>query len=190
VARPAIYGRNSSEDLRRRRQHTSSARSLFLDEAEGLGHSFVDHLRGNTFDGNVTTLRDFASAVESYLMLNISAHLPSHIQRRRETGRCAASAILISAAILVLACVATADETAPPTVSYWHVWTDDHGVSRQSRCEMHNFVLQSIEPPASPQWLDRQTAEGGMVIISVLPPTWMGTWHENPKRKLFTVCDV
>jgi hypothetical protein len=87
----------------------------------------------------------------------------------------------MAAAILAPACGATADEKPPPAVSYWHVWTDDHGISRQTRCEMHDFVLQSIEPPASPQWLDRQTAEGAMVIISVLPPTWIGTWHENPK---------
>src|SRR5271166_6356143 len=61
------------------------------------------------------------------------------------------------------------------------LWTDGRGVSHQTRCEMKEFMLQSIEPPASPQWLNRLRAEGASVIISVLPPGWIGTWHENPR---------
>lgn len=91
----------------------------------------------------------------------------------------AAAAIFLS--ISFLAGFARADEKSPPHVNYWHVWTDDHGVSHQTRCEMSNFVLESIEPPASPQWLDRHHAEGASVIISLLPPGWIGAWHENPK---------
>lgn len=69
----------------------------------------------------------------------------------------------------------------PPTFSYWHAWTDPKGVTHQTRCEMHNFVLKSIEPPASPQWLDRMKGSGATVLISVLPVGWTGPWHENPK---------
>jgi hypothetical protein len=76
---------------------------------------------------------------------------------------------------------ALADDKAPPVVGYWHVWTDANGVSHQAKFKLRNFSLQSIEPPASPQWLDRMKAEGATVVFSVLPVGWKGTWHENPK---------
>jgi len=80
---------------------------------------------------------------------------------------------------LLLALQSWAD--SPPTVSYWHAWADNKGVTHQTRCELHNFVLKSIEPPASPQWLDRMKGNGAAVIITVLPAGWTGPWHENPK---------
>jgi hypothetical protein len=82
---------------------------------------------------------------------------------------------------LVSAKTAVADNQASPSFAYWHVWTDGQGVSHQKKCEIHNFVLKSIEPPASPQWLRRLKTEGASVIISVLPVGWVGIWHENPK---------
>lgn len=92
--------------------------------------------------------------------------------------------IVITFSMLVLTLVivgraSAADATA--LVSYWHVWTDSDATSHQTRCELHNFVLQSISPPVSPQWLDRMRAEGATVIVSVMPTGWVGTWHENPK---------
>jgi hypothetical protein len=95
--------------------------------------------------------------------------------------RCTAPVALIIASTLIVVCSASAEDKPPPSVKYWHVWTDGRGVSHQSTCEMRNFELRSIEPPASPQWLDRLQAEGASVVISVLPPGWIGTWHENPK---------
>ena len=56
---------------------------------------------------------------------------------------------------------AKAEDQSPPKVPYWHVWTDDKGVSHQTRGELSQFELKSIEPPALPQWLDRLKAEGG-----------------------------
>src|SRR5271170_4940286 len=88
---------------------------------------------------------------------------------------------LIIASTVNVVCSASADEKPSPSVKYWHVWSDGRGVSHQTQCAMKNFVLQSIEPPASPQWLDRLNADGASVIISVLPPGWIGIWHENPK---------
>jgi hypothetical protein len=55
-----------------------------------------------------------------------------------------------------------------PTVSYWHVWTDEKGVSHQKRGEMSAFKFQSISP-------------GAKVVVLVLPVGWVGEWHENPK---------
>jgi hypothetical protein len=89
--------------------------------------------------------------------------------------------LAILALPLVSAKTALADKQASPSFAYWHVWTDGQGVSHQKKCEVRNFVLESIEPPASPQWLRRLKTEGASVVISVLPVGWVGTWHENPK---------
>ena len=43
-----------------------------------------------------------------------------------------------------------ARKDTPPTVPYWHVWTDDKGVSHQKRSEMSAFKFQSISPGAAP----------------------------------------
>jgi hypothetical protein len=68
-----------------------------------------------------------------------------------------------------------------PTLSYWHVWTDEKGVSHQKRCELTAFQLQSISPGAAPSWLDKQSAPGTTVVMVVQPVGWVGEWHENPK---------
>jgi hypothetical protein len=71
--------------------------------------------------------------------------------------------------------------SARPTVDYWHLWTDDDGVSRQSRCAMTEFDLKSIKPPAHPQWQGTRSSGRMTTIVTVLPAGWVGTWHENPK---------
>jgi hypothetical protein len=68
-----------------------------------------------------------------------------------------------------------------PTLSYWHVWTDEKGVSHQNRCELSAFQLQSISPGAAPSWIDKQSAPGATVLMVVQPVGWVGEWHENPK---------
>src|SRR5277367_3708798 len=70
---------------------------------------------------------------------------------------------------------------AAPTVPFWHVWTDEKGVSHQKRGEMSAFKFQSISPGAAPSWIDRQSPPGANVVILVLPVGWVGEWHENPK---------
>ncbi len=69
----------------------------------------------------------------------------------------------------------------PPSVPYWHLWTDEHGVSRQTRCAMTTFAFGSMSPPAAPQWLGLKTREDATVLVTVQPVGWIGTWHENPK---------
>jgi hypothetical protein len=68
-----------------------------------------------------------------------------------------------------------------PHVSYWHLWTDERGVSRQTHCVMTDFELKSIRAPAGPQWLGQQTTAETTVMVTVLPVGWVGAWHENPK---------
>ena len=77
--------------------------------------------------------------------------------------------------------IAPDENPTPPAIDYWHVWTDSDGVSHQSRCQIQDFVLKSISPPASPQWLDKLQQVGATVVFTVQPVGWVGSWHENPK---------
>ena len=72
------------------------------------------------------------------------------------------------------------DPTAP-SVPYWHLYTDDAGVSRQRRCAMSHFDLESMSPPAAPQWQGEKTRGPATVFVTVQPVGWVGAWHENPK---------
>jgi hypothetical protein len=65
-------------------------------------------------------------------------------------------------------------------VSYWHVWTDEKGVSHQTRCELSAFEQQSMGG-AAPQWNDKLITSEATVIVAVQPVGWVGEWHENPK---------
>jgi hypothetical protein len=73
------------------------------------------------------------------------------------------------------------ENPTPPVIHYWHVWTDQDGVSHQSRRQIQDFKLESISPPASPQWLGQLKQEDATISFTVLPVGWTGTWHENPK---------
>ncbi|HEX5281304.1 MAG TPA: hypothetical protein VFW28_14600 [Micropepsaceae bacterium] len=68
-----------------------------------------------------------------------------------------------------------------PQIGYWYLWSDEDGISRQQRCIMTGFTHQSISPPASPQWQGRRTSGSMTTMFTVLPPGWIGDWHENPK---------
>jgi hypothetical protein len=69
----------------------------------------------------------------------------------------------------------------PPTVDYWHLWTDADGISRQTRCTLTAFELSAIQPQAAPQWIGSKTTDDMTSFVTVLPVGWTGDWHENPK---------
>jgi hypothetical protein len=69
----------------------------------------------------------------------------------------------------------------PPVIDYWHVWRDSDGISHQSRCQIQDFTLKSISPPAESQWLDWLQKGSATVVFTVMPVGWIGSWHENPK---------
>lgn len=71
--------------------------------------------------------------------------------------------------------------TDSPIIRYRHLWADADGVSHQSRCEMAEFHLESVQPPAAPQWQGRKTSTATTVMFTVLPVGWIGEWHQNPK---------
>ena len=68
-----------------------------------------------------------------------------------------------------------------PEVPYWHVWTDENGVSRQDRCRMSAFQFASVSSGAAPSWIGRPGGPAARVIVLVLPAGWVGEWHENPE---------
>jgi hypothetical protein len=71
--------------------------------------------------------------------------------------------------------------TYKPALHYWHLFTDEQGISRQTRCAMEQFSLKPIQPGAAPQWQGEKTSGAMTTMITVLPMGWIGDWHENPK---------
>jgi hypothetical protein len=67
-----------------------------------------------------------------------------------------------------------------PSVPYWHLYTDENGISRQRRCLMTRFELKSMQPPADPQWQGQRYHDRMTTMVTVQPVGWVGTWHENP----------
>ena len=66
-----------------------------------------------------------------------------------------------------------------PPVPYWHLWTDDKGVSHQTRCYLENFEWSGVGP-AAPQWNGKQPTGEATVVFTVQPVGWVGEWHQNP----------
>ncbi|HUB90618.1 MAG TPA: hypothetical protein VMA74_12915 [Dyella sp.] len=71
------------------------------------------------------------------------------------------------------------DAPNQPVFHYWQIWTDDQGVSHQSRCQLNQFAQQSMGG-AAPQWNDTLVPRQATVVFSVMPRGWVGEWHENP----------
>lgn len=67
------------------------------------------------------------------------------------------------------------------SVPYWHLWVDADGISHLTRCRMDRFILQSMQPPAQPQWQGEKHSGAMTTMVTVQPVGWIGTWHENPK---------
>lgn len=71
--------------------------------------------------------------------------------------------------------------TNKPTLSYWHVWTDNDGVSHQTRGELTDFTQESMGGGAAAQWNNRLMSDDAEVLFATLPVGWVGDWHENPR---------
>lgn len=72
-------------------------------------------------------------------------------------------------------------ELRPPALAYWHVWTDEDGISHQTRCELTHFKRESMGGDAAPQWNNRLLSSDAKIIFAELPVGWVGEWHENPQ---------
>ena len=79
------------------------------------------------------------------------------------------------------------DKSGPkPQIHYWHLWTDEHGVSHQSQCALTEFELKGVGP-ADPQWNDKHARSEATVVFTVQPVGWVGEWHENPAPQWIAV---
>ncbi|MEO0348489.1 MAG: cupin domain-containing protein [Cyanobacteria bacterium P01_A01_bin.15] len=72
-------------------------------------------------------------------------------------------------------------ESNAPILAYWHVWTDDYGISHQTRCKLADFSQESMGGDAAPQWNNHLFQGETTVMFAELPVGWVGEWHENPK---------
>lgn len=68
----------------------------------------------------------------------------------------------------------------PPSIPYWHVFTDADGISRQRQGRVQGFAMNVISAGASAQWIGERVNGAMTVLFTVLPPGWQGEWHENP----------
>ena len=68
-----------------------------------------------------------------------------------------------------------------PTLTYWHVWTDEDGVSRQTRETIRGFEKESMGGDAAPQWNRHLMDSAAHIMYAQLPVGWEGEWHENPE---------
>ena len=76
----------------------------------------------------------------------------------------------------------TEEGDGPSKLSYWHLWADDDGVSRQTRCELTAFDLGSLGPGDSAQW-NESLLDDGNAFLTVLPVGWSAGWHMNRTAK-------
>jgi hypothetical protein len=70
------------------------------------------------------------------------------------------------------------DPNQPACLPYWHLWTDDEGISRQTLCSMAPYTLGVLGPNDSPQWSLDLIKEGN-AFLTLLPVGWTADWHEN-----------
>ena len=73
-----------------------------------------------------------------------------------------------------------------PTTTYWRIYVDADGVSRQERCELTAYELKGVGP-ADPQWNDKHERVETTVVFTVQPVGWVGEWHENPAPQWIVV---
>jgi hypothetical protein len=73
-----------------------------------------------------------------------------------------------------------------PALTYWHLWTDPAGISRQTSCTLSGFALHGIGD-AAPQWNKALPGAGSQIVFTVQPVGWVGDWHENPAPQWIVV---
>lgn len=68
-----------------------------------------------------------------------------------------------------------------PTIEYWHVYTDENGISKQVKSQLTQFDKQSMGGKSAEQWNNHIMQSAANILMVELPANWVGEWHENPK---------
>ena len=68
-----------------------------------------------------------------------------------------------------------------PVLTYWHVWTDQDGVSRQSQATLEAYEKSSISEGAAPQFNNWLMQSAAQILFTMHTVGWVGEWHENPE---------
>ena len=71
-------------------------------------------------------------------------------------------------------------------LSYWHLWRDDDGISRQTYCKLTGFEFINLGPRNTPLF-NRVIDDNLTATAVILPVGWKASWHENPAPKLIYV---
>ena len=80
------------------------------------------------------------------------------------------------------------DNTGPqPEIPYWHLWTDDDGVSHQTRCTLTEFELKGIGG-AAPQWNDKQDRAEATVVSPCSRSAGSATGTRTRRRNGSSCC--
>ena len=73
------------------------------------------------------------------------------------------------------------DETDPPCIPYYSLWTDPGGSSALATCLLDGFTATSVGGQAAPMWMRQFLGEVEAIFFSVLPVGWIGECHESPR---------
>ncbi|TXF89529.1 cupin domain-containing protein [Neolewinella aurantiaca] len=68
-----------------------------------------------------------------------------------------------------------------PSIPYYHVYTDEDGVSRQKLRHLTDFEEESMGGDSGSQWNNKLMKGATQIIFSELPADFDGDWHENPQ---------
>ena len=73
-----------------------------------------------------------------------------------------------------------ANDKQKPAIPYWHVYTDENGISHQKQRHLQDFELESMGGGSGEQWNNKLMKGATQIIVSELPADFDGDWHENP----------
>jgi hypothetical protein len=73
------------------------------------------------------------------------------------------------------------DESDPPRIPYYSLWTEADGTSRLAACTLGAFQAKSVGGKAAPMWMRAFPGDVAAVFFAVLPVGWVGEWHESPR---------
>ena len=77
---------------------------------------------------------------------------------------------------------------APAPETYWHLWTDSDGISRQQRCTISAFNLGRLGERNAPQF-SRDLMKEGNAFVTYLHVGW-DSGMKTLSRSGFMCCEV